>query len=171
MSYKDENAIKRIFNTFKRLNKNIFQQDIDALKQIKESLDFYKIRQVNDNKIYAKVLCLLIKERYMRLPDINMCIESVHRDIKLYSLGEQLEMLTIKLKTNHIASYLKECKIEVSSDEFNDVEALTKREIEWHDKYEKKLFDEIIKTWNTEFVTDKFYTTANEILQDVDNYK
>jgi hypothetical protein len=171
MSFKNENALKRIFNTFKRLNKNIFQQDIDALKQLKESLDFYKIQQVNDNKIYAKVLCMLIKERYMRYGDINFALKSISKDLKGTTLEEQLEMLTSKIRTTEIYTYLQQCKIDVPNNELNDYEALCKREEEWGNKYDKQLFDKIIETWNTDFITDRFYTSANEILQDVDNYK
>jgi len=171
MSWENDRAIKRIFNTFKRLNKNVFQQDIDALKQLKESLDFHKIQQVNDNKIYAKVLCMLIKERYIRMPDINIVLSTIQSDIRNSSLPEHIELLTIKIRATQLSMFFQECKIDVPNNELNDIEALAKREQEWHDKFDKPLFEEIIKLWQTDVVTDKFYNTANTILQNVDNYK
>lgn len=171
MSYQDENSIKRIFNTFKRLSKNIFQQDVDALKHLKERLDFYKINQVNDNKVYAKMLCMLIKERYMRYKDINFALQTISKDLKGSSLDEHIELLTIKIRATEISTFLQSCKIDVPHDELEDYEALCKREEEWGKKFDKALLDKIIETWNTEFITDRFYTTANEMLQDVDNYK
>lgn len=170
MSWKEENAIKRIFNLFNRLSNKLFKEDIEALKTINESLDFYKIRQISDNKIYAKVLIILIKERYFRFNDINSALQSIDKELGL-SIEYQLEFLTANIRNNELCEYIKTLKIDVSDSDLNNVDALTKKESELFDIHQKEIFAEIKNLWNSDHVSDCFYNSANQFLNDIKNYK
>lgn len=170
MSWKDENAIKRIHNTFKRLGTKIFPEDKQALQQLNESLEFYKIKQTNDNKIYAKVLALLIKEYYSKNININTILECIDAELKS-PLPYHIELLSNRIRTTELTNYIETLRIDIPENEFNDVDALTKRENEFWDIHKKSIFEEINKMWAVDEVSNKFYNSANEFLKDVNNYE
>src|SRR6187402_1368754 len=156
MSWKDDNALKRIFSTFKRLKSNIFQQDIDALKQLQESLEFYKKQNVDRSKVYAVILCMLIKERTRRM-DINTALYMIGQDCK-HGLDFHIGTLTSQLICNDLNSFMKESKIDVPTQEKNP-EELQKYIEQWHEKYDKDFLDRILNSWTDEEVSRQFYNT------------
>lgn len=165
MSFKDDGAIKRIFNTFKRLKTQIFQQDIDALKQIQSSLEYYKKENVDNSQLYAIVLCLLIKERLRKGQSINTALHMVGHDIKSFPLNEQLHQLTAIINVNELYHFMRDKQIVVpkGKDIFEDTDELMDL---WHEQYDKEFLKKILESWSYEEVRDNFYNTANEIIKD-----
>jgi predicted transport protein len=170
MSFQTDKAIKRIFNTFKRLGKQIYKEDIDALKTINESLDFYKTSFVADNKIFAKLLALYLKEKYSNVKDIDFVIKQLNKDLE-QPLSYHLELLKVKIQSTETIEYIKTLTIDVPENEFNDVEALTNRENEFWDVHHKNIFKQIKEQYSADFINNNFYNTATEILQTVEFYK
>ena len=58
MSWKTENAVRRIYNSFKRVKSNIYKEDIEALKTVADALENAKKSYVNDNALFAKLLAV-----------------------------------------------------------------------------------------------------------------
>ncbi len=170
MSWKEDNSLKRIYNTFKRTPKAIFKEDIEALKTLKESLDFYRIKQVTDNILFAKALSLLIIERYKNVKCINSTLQTIDKDLE-DTLDYNLQKLSNKITTTELIQYIESLTIEVPHSELNDVDALTKRENEFWSTHEKTIFAEIKSNYEKEKITDSFYKSATEILNNLKNYK
>lgn len=165
MSWKDDGAIKRIFNTFNRLKTQIFQQDIDALKQVRASLEYYKKENINNNQLYAVVLALLIKERLRKGQSINTALFMIGNDVRSYTLNDQIHQLTAVINVNELSQFMDEKKVNVPKGKniFEDTDELL--EI-WHKEYDKEFLQKILDSWTYEEVSDSFYNTANELLKD-----
>jgi len=153
MSWKDNKAIERIFNTFKRNNKVIFQQDVDALKQLKESIEESEKKLTRDNILYAKLVCHMIRLNLMYYKDIKLAITETGFNLK-QPLEYHLELLTKVLNENDINNYINQ----------NENSSLK----------DKSFQDEFLNKLNTNWALDKvavsFYKTANDFLKDIDNY-
>lgn len=165
MSHQDTRDIERIFKTFKRLGKQIFKEDVDALKRLNESLEFYKIEQVNDNRIYAKLLALHLKTKYCG--NIDLTLKFLGQDLS-QPLYFHLDNLQNKIRCTELIEYVKTLKIDVPENEFNDIEALTKKENEFWTVHQKAIIKQINDQYGVDFVKNNFYNTANEILRNID---
>ena len=80
MSWEDKKAIRRIFNTFKRVPKQVFQEDIDALKTINESLEAKASETAHDNLLYAKLLAVVLRHNVAYFGNIQQAIKKVKDD-------------------------------------------------------------------------------------------
>src|SRR6478609_12103827 len=96
MSWKTQNAVQRIFNTFKRLKTQIFNQDIEALKLLNAELESKQKQYVNDNLLYAKLLCIALRYRTEYHTNIKMALKSIDSDLNI-PINEQIELLKLTL--------------------------------------------------------------------------
>jgi len=78
MSWHTDNAVKRIFNSFKRLKNQIFEQDIEALKLLNEELINNQKNYVNDNRLFLKLLAIHLKTEVDYFRDINFATMSFY---------------------------------------------------------------------------------------------
>jgi len=84
MSWKSDNSVKRIFNTFKRLKSQIFNQDIEALKQLNDELNYTQKSYVVDNLLFAKLLCYVINQNLHGCSDIKTAISQTNGILGLF---------------------------------------------------------------------------------------
>jgi len=160
MSWKTENSAKRIFSTFKRLKNQIYTQDADALKHLINTAYINEKTYVNDNLLYAKLLCYVLNQNLHHYGDIKMAIKA-SSDILKEPLGFHLKILQKNLNDQDIFNYMKSIGVYLDSNQNND-DIL----IEHSDEYIEKL-----KTnWSFKTVSKSFYNTANEFLNDINNY-
>lgn len=162
MSWKDDNAIKRIFNTFKRNNKTIFQQDVDALKQLKESIEESEKKTAIDNKLFLKLLIVLMTE-YLNYYG-NM--EIVIRELSI-TMQQPTNLLILNLQSalniNDNLEFLKEKGL--------DFDNLYKSELEFIEDNQKEIIENMLKSWTYEKVEKSVYRSANDFIKDIENYK
>lgn len=161
MSWKDDNAIKRIFNTFKRNNKTIFQQDVDALKQLKESIEESEKKTATDNILYLKLMIVVLNMNLDFYGDIKLAIKETANFLKT-PLKNHIFILQKTLNVNDNLSFLKEKGI--------DLDNVLKDESEIINRKEKEIIDKIMTSWSLENVEKSIYKTANDFLKDIDNY-
>jgi len=162
-------AIKRLRYTISKLNKPN-QTDIHALNEILQSLDKYQKKGVEDNRVFAKVLCLYIKDKYYNgNQDINQTLKFLSMELK-QPLDVHIEILASRINSTQLINYINTLKIDVPESEFTDVVALAKRENEFWEVHQKNILDEIMFYNSPEQVKSNFFTTANEILNN-QNYR
>lgn len=161
MSWIEDKSVKRIFNTFKRLKSNIFNEDIEALKNINSSLENSKIRYVSDNLLYAKLLCVILKQNTEYYRDIKTAIKSID-DILKKDLNYHLEFLRISITNVEMEEYLKSIGFS-----FN----LLQNDDELIKSNQKEIIDKLNKNWDIKLVEKSFFNTANSFLKDFENYK
>ena len=167
MSWVTDKAVKRIFSTFKRLGKQIYKEDIDALKTINDTLNFEKQSFVADNKVFSKLLALYIYEKYKSDKDINSVINNLSKSLQ-YDLQFILERLHNKIQTTELIQYIDTLTVDVPESEFKDIEALTNKENEFWTIHQKEIFKKIKEQYSSDFVKNSFYNTADDILKTVE---
>lgn len=167
MSWQVENATRRIFNTFKRLKGQIFSQDIDALKTITEYISEMEQKRINDNILYAKLLCFVLYRNVEHFKDIRQSLKNIQQNVFDGSIEEHIEILKLHLNKNDFDEYLSTLGL---THEFLDCEEEFKN-MEILKENEKEVVLKIKKFWEHDKVSKSFYKTANEFLNDVNNYK
>jgi len=163
MSWQEQNAIKRIFNAFKRTKKQIYNEDIQALELINESLNEYKKAYVNDNLLFAKLLCVILKQNVSYYQDIQSSIKKINDDLK-QPLNYHLQFLKKELNNIQINDYLKSINVDTNFFSNKDNSGVIKAN-------EKEIIEAINKSWDLNSVEKSFYNTANTFLKDVNNYQ
>jgi len=162
-------SIKRLRFTFLKQNKPN-QTDVDALNEILKTIESYQSKNVDDNKLFAKLLCINIKERYLRCnEDINETLKSLSTDLK-DPLEFQIEKLSAKIRSTQLINFIKTLKIDVDLENTISVEDWAKKESEFWEQHNRTIIDEILFMNSTEEIRNNFYMTANEILNN-ENYK
>ena len=161
MSWKDNKSIERIFNTFKRNNKVIFQQDVDALKQLKESIEESEKKTATDNILYLKLMIVVLKMNLDYYGDIKIAIKETANFLKT-PLKNHIFILQKTLNLNDNLSLLKEKGI--------DFENIFKEESAITYEKQKEIIDKIMESWSFENVEKSIYKTAYDFLKDIDNY-
>lgn len=161
--WKTQNSLKRIFNTFKRLKSQIYSQDIEALKELSESLENNQKTYVNDNLLYAKLLSVILRQNMELYGDMKHAIKDVN-----YVLAQPLENhilhLTRSLNKKAEIDYLKSIGIKFTNYKKDvDNPLLNEKQTE--------ILNMINKSWTYEMVTKSFYNSANDFLQDINNYQ
>jgi len=162
-------AIKRLRFTFSKQNKpnNI---DADALSILLFNLNNLQKDRIEDNRVFAKLLCILIKEKYSNgNNDINQTLKFISQDLK-EPLEFHIETLSNKITSTQIVNFIKTLTIDVPESEFSDPIALANRENQFWDVHQKQILNEIIFSNSLEQTRDNFFMTANEILNN-DNYR
>jgi len=162
MAWKETNAIRRIYNVFKRSKDKIYTEDIEALKLINEKIENDAKISVNDNLLYAKLLCLVIRSDVMHYGNIKMAIKKANDSLSM-PLSTHIELLKINLNQNDLNQYLKSINF--------DYDNLNETKLSELDGKEKGIIEKLKKNWSYDNVEKSFYTTANEFLLNIENYK
>jgi len=164
MSWKSDNSVKRIFNTFKRLKSQIFNQDIEALKQLNDELNYTQKSYVVDNLLFAKLLCYVINQNLHGCSDIKTAISQTNRILK-EPLNYHLEVLKTNLNSNTIQNYLLSLGLDLNhlNHSKNDNETILKSN-------QIEIIEIIKKQYSFESIEKSFYNTANDLLKETENY-
>jgi len=162
MAWKEKNAIRRIYNVFKRSKDKIYTEDIEALKLINDKIENDTRLSVNDNLLYAKLLCLIIRSDVMHYGNIKMAIKKANDNLSM-PLSTHIELLKINLNQNDLNQYLKSINF--------DYENLNETKLSELEEKEKGIIEKLKKNWSYDNVEKSFYTTANEFLLNIENYK
>lgn len=167
MSWKTENALKRVFNAFKRSKEKIYKEDIEALKLLNDELKTKQEVYVNDNLLYAKLLCYVLDRNLHHNGDVKASIKIVS-DILKEPLDYHLQMFQTNLNNKGLENYLLSIGynlelLDHSKEKKESNESILK------DK-EKEIIEKLKVNWTYEAVKKSFYNTANEFLQETDNY-
>lgn len=145
MAWKEKNAIKRIYNTFKRLKTGIYTEDAEALKTLNEWLENGSANFVDDNRLFAKILCINLTQNVNYYGDINVAKNNLLKAIQL-PLSHHIELLADSLNMLDRDNFLKA------------------------DITEEEKIKKIMNPWTHEIVSQSFYKTANDILKDIENH-
>lgn len=163
MSWKNENALKRIFNAFKRSKDKIYKEDIEALKLLNDELILKQKTYVNDNLLYAKLLCYILNQNLHQNGSVKLAIKQTS-DILKEPLSYHLEIFKTNLNNKEIENYL--LSLNFNLDHFDlksDNEKLLKAS-------EKEIVEKLKKEWLFENVEKSFYNSANDFLKEPENY-
>lgn len=163
MSWKNENALKRIFNAFKRSKDKIYKEDIDALKLLNDELILKQKTYVNDNLLYAKLLCYILNQNLHQNGSIKLAIKQTS-DILKEPLSYHLEIFKTNLNNKEIENYL--LSFNFNLDHF-DLKSYNEKLLKAN---EKEIIEKLKKEWLYENVEKSFYNSANDFLKEPENY-
>ena len=141
MSWFHKKNVTRIFNAFKRNKERIYKEDIEALKNIDELIDSISQQNTKDNLVYAKLLCVFLRQNIHYYKDIKLSIKELQYQLKI-PLNTQLEMLTYDLNLIELQ------KLESA----------------------EQVFEKMDNAWTREQVEKSFYNSANDLLKEIENY-
>ena len=160
MSWKTENSLKRIFNVFKRSKDKIYKEDIEALKYLNTELEIKLKAYVNDNLLYAKLLCYILNQKLHESNNIKTAIK-LSNDIIKEPLDYHIKLLAKNLNDIEKYNFLSSLGIDFSNDD-NDFKILK--------IHEQEILKKLEQEWTFKNVEDSFYNTANDFLRNEDNY-
>lgn len=166
MSWIHQNAIKRIFNTFKRLKGQIWEQDIDSLKLLSNLVETASKTHVDDNLLYAKLLAVHLKQEVEYSKDIRFAIKNTSALLSK-PLSYHIEMLRIELNNTDLSEYFKSIGLKSERDTIEN----RVKEKEIISENQKEIIKKLNSFWDYDKVSKSFYNSANDFLKDVDNYK
>jgi hypothetical protein len=141
MSWQNKKHITRIFNAFKRNKERIYKEDIEALKSLDELISKESEQTTKDNLIYAKLLCVFLRQNIHYYKDIKFAIKELKFQLNI-PLDRQIELLTYDLNLISLQ---------------NETDA-------------KEVFKKIDNPWSKEQVEKSFYNSANDLLKEIENY-
>ncbi len=141
MSWKNKKHITRIFNAFKRNKERIYKEDIEALKNLDEFINESSKNLTKDNLIYAKLLCVFLRQNIHYYKDVKFAIKELKFQLNI-PLDRQIELLTYDLNLISLQ---------------NETEA-------------KEVFKKMDNAWTKEQVEKSFYNSANDLLKEIENY-
>lgn len=156
MSWECKKSLNRIFNTFKRLKTGVYKEDIDALNQLSEYIENKALKTSKDNLLYSKCISLLIRQNLAYYGSIKIAIKKINDELA-FPLDFHIEQITKEFNHQEFLNYLKE-----NNFDFNNCTIPEDKQKEFQDK--------LLTTWKKEDVEKSFYKTANDILQDLNNY-
>lgn len=160
MNWKIENNVKRIFGVFKRSKTPIYPEDIEALKSVSGVLEEMGKVNMNDNLLFAKLLCYVINNNLHHYGNISHSISSVATVFKK-PITHHIEILAHNLNAHELNDYLK--SIGINFDNLKDQPEIVKAN-------EKEIIEKIKSNWCVLKVEKSFVKTVNEFLTDIDNY-
>ena len=96
MSWIHKKNVTRIFNAFKRNKERIYKEDIEALKNIDEFINDSSKHFTKDNLLYAKLLCVFLRQNVHHYKDIKFAIKELKFQLNI-PLDRQIELLTYDL--------------------------------------------------------------------------
>jgi hypothetical protein len=141
MSWQNKKHITRIFNAFKRNKERIYKEDIEALKSLDELISKESEQTTKDNLIYAKLLCVFLRQNIHYYKDVKFAIKELKFQLNI-PLDRQIELLTYDLNLISLQ---------------NETEA-------------KEVFKKMDNAWTKEQVEKSFYNSANDLLKEIENY-
>jgi len=166
MSWITDNAVKRIFNAFKRSKEKIYKEDIEALKLLNQELLDSQKKYVNDNILYAKLLCCVLKNNLDNYGNMKTAISKA-KDILNFPLSHHIEFLRCTLNEIDDKEFITSLGINLENYTDSQDEEINKILTE----NQKEIVLKLSKFWNYEKVEKSFYNSANEFLKDINNYK
>lgn len=158
MSWKSDLSIKRIYNTFKRVQ--VFQQDVDALKNLNETISENENKYMVDNILFAKLLCYVLNQNLHYHKSMKMSISEVAEVFKK-PLDNHLEILTVNLNNQDLNNYLKNIGIDFKK--FETDKTIVK-------DHSKELIEKLKSNYSKKVVEKSFCNTVNEFLKQPENY-
>ena len=169
MSWKSKGAFTRLGNTFKRLHekKLVFKEDFEALKTLQEEINILNENRVQDNILFAKLLCSNLNGYLMKFGDINAARKWVQMDLNI-DLSSHLEQLTLELNLQSLQKLMENKGIIFELVKSKEEKESNLKIIKEH---EKEFVDKIIERWEYEDVKKSFEKTVNEMINNVDNYR
>jgi hypothetical protein len=141
MSWQNKKHISRIFNAFKRNKERIYKEDIEALKSLDELISKESEQTTKDNLIYAKLLCVFLRQNIHYYKDVKFAIKELKFQLNI-PLDRQIELLTYDL---NLISLQNETEV-------------------------KEVFKKMDKPWTRDQVEKSFYNSANDLLKEIENY-
>jgi hypothetical protein len=141
MSWEQKRYVTKIFNAFKRNKERIYKEDIEALKNLDEFINESSKNLTKDNLIYAKLLCVFLRQNVHHYKDIKFAIKELKFQLNI-PLDRQIELLTYDLNLISLQ---------------NETDA-------------KEVFKKMDNAWSKEQVEKSFYNSANDILKEIENY-
>lgn len=168
MNWQYKKAVTRIFNTFRRLNKNIYDEDVEALKSLNELIDASAKNFIHSNLVYAKLLAIHFRQNLHYYGNVKQAIEALSDELK-NPLNYQIELLTQEINSVELSSYLESLGIDTNKIVLSNSEKGIK-ENEIIKENQKNIIEKLNKFWSFNNVENSFYNTANDILKDVNNY-
>lgn len=141
MSWELKRNVTKIFNAFKRNKDRIYKEDIEALKNIDEFINESSKNLTKDNLLYAKILCVFLRQNVHYYKDIKFAIKELKFQLNI-PLDRQIELLTYDLNLISLQ---------------NETEA-------------KEVFKKMDNAWTKEQVEKSFYNSANDLLKEIENY-
>jgi hypothetical protein len=141
MSWQNKKHITRIFNAFKRNKERIYKEDIEALKSLDELISKESEQTTKDNLIYAKLLCVFLRQNIHYYKDIKLAIKELKFQLNI-PLDRQIELLTYDLNLIELQ------KLESA----------------------EQVFEKMDNAWSKEQVEKSFYNSANDLLKEIENY-
>ncbi len=168
MNWQYKKAVTRIFNTFRRLNKNIYDEDVEALKSLNELIDTSAKNFIHSNLVYAKLLAIHLRQNLHYYGNVKQAIVALSDELK-NPLNYQIELLTQEINSAELSSYLESLGIDTNKIVLSDSEKGIK-ENEIIKENQRNIIEKLNKFWSFDNVENSFYNTANDILKDVNNY-
>jgi hypothetical protein len=141
MSWENKRYVTKIFNAFKRNKQGIYKEDIEALKNLDEFINESSKNLTKDNLIYAKLLCVFLRQNIHYYKDIKFAIKELKFQLNI-PLDRQIELLTYDLNLITLQ---------------NETDA-------------KEVFKKMDNAWSKEQVEKSFYNSANDLLKEIENY-
>jgi len=164
MSWKTQHSLNRIFNAFKRNKKNIYTEDIEALKNVIESLEIANREFVNDNKLFAKLLSIHLRINLTFYGNMKMAIKKTNDDLKL-PLNYHLEFLQMELNNKELHDYF----ISIGLKDWKTQTDLQDNKF-FINKHQKEMIEKVKKSWSFTEVEKSFYNTVNQTIRNIENY-
>ena len=161
MSWNDKRHITSIFNAFKRNKERIYKEDIEALKSLDELINDNSKSITTGNLIFAKLLCLYLKQNANYYKGVKMAVKGLQNELKK-PLDYHLQILTKELNNIELINYFESKGIDLSN---GYCEKVIKQEDE------QDIINKLKTEWTFEIVEKSFYNSANDLLKDIENYK
>jgi len=141
MSWENKRYITKIYNAFKRNKERIYKEDIEALKSLDELISKESEQTTKDNLIYAKLLCVFLRQNVHHYKDIKLAIKELKFQLNI-PLDRQIELLTYDLNLINLQ---------------NETDP-------------KEVFKKMDNAWTKQQVEKSFYNSANDLLKEIENY-
>jgi hypothetical protein len=157
-------AIKRLRFTIGNQYKSN-ATDIEALNVVLETIGKSQKQTIQDNRPFAKLLCMYITLRYeIESNDINKLFHFLSKDLK-QPLDFHINKLSNKMRFTQLENFVNTLIVDATEDEQKDIEALIELEKKFWTVNQKQLIEEINLLNSEANIKNQFFMTANQILQ------
>lgn len=175
MSWKEDNAIKRIYNAFMRNKPKIYAEDVNALKVVIDAIDESDKKHTVDNLLFAKLLSIQIRQNLEFYGSMELALKKIDDELKR-PLNYQTQILHKTLNHVEFDAYLKSIGINSNfirrdGKQSKENESIEKNNDEILTENQKEISKNFIKDWSLEVVEKSFYKTANELIKNVNYYE
>lgn len=160
MSWRSDKSIERVVKLYKRVPKQVFPEDIEAIKNINETILQSEKALVNDHLLFAKLVCYVLNLNLHHSGSMKGAIASLNTELER-PLDHHLTFLTSNLNQQELNNYLKDLGFN-----FESLES----EPENIKANEKGMIEKIKCNWTKEKVTKSFCNTVNEFIKNINNY-